>query len=73
MNVLEGEIGSLQAELASLQKQKVDNLDPKSKSKLYEWQTSDGDKPGESAAQYSVVQLLLVFIIFMGIGSYLVK
>ena len=48
-------------------------MDPSSKSKVYEWQTSDGDKPGESSAPYSLLQLVLVFVVFAGLGATLVK
>jgi len=42
-------------------------------SKNYEWQTSDGDKPGEGGAPYSFVHIMLTFLVFSGLGAYLMQ
>jgi len=48
---LEKEIETMQTELAAIQKRHTEQ----SNGKMYEWQTTDGDKPGEASAPYSFV------------------
>ena len=69
--LLEKEIESMQTELSALQKKHTEQQNVNGK--MYEWQTTDGDKPGEAAAPYSLVQILFVFILMAILGAYLVR
>lgn len=68
---LESEINSLQMEVNKIMKmhQGEESGDD---SKMYAWQTSDGDKPGDKTAPYTFFHLLIVFILCSLLGAYLV-
>lgn len=70
LSKIEGEISVLQTEVTRIMK--LHSEDSKEQGKLYEWQTSDGDKPGEGGAKYSFFHLLVVFILCFILGGYLV-
>ena len=45
----------------------------KDQGKLYEWQTSDGDKPGEGGAPFTIVHLIIAFLLSAGVGAFMMR
>ena len=68
---LENECADMRNKISAMVKQEQNSQGNQAQN--YQWQTSDGDKPGSASASYSIVQLIIVFAICTGIGSYLMK
>lgn len=60
----------MQAEIDAIMKKHTEDGNQE---KIYEWQTSDDNKPGSSGAGFGNLSLLLVFIICAFLGAYLVR
>ena len=60
----------MQAEIDAIMKK---HTEEGSQDKIYEWQTSDDNKPGSSGGKYGNISLLLVFIICAFLGAFMVR
>ena len=67
---LQNEISTMQAEIDAIMKK---HTEEGSQDKIYEWQTSDDNKPGSSGGKYGNISLLLVFIICAFLGAFMVR
>lgn len=67
---LQNEIQTMQAEIDAIMKK---HQEEGNQEKIYEWQTSDDNKPGSTGGAFGNVSLLLVFIICAFLGAYMVR
>ena len=60
----------MQAEIDSIMKKHTEDGNQE---KIYEWQTSDDNKPGSTGGKYGNFSLILVFVLCALLGAYLVR